>query len=187
VTHAHAAPLTKGHATLVWIDSREAFVVRWPGGRSSVEHLVSDVPPHHRTTGTGQHDPARSRNGRTAPQPPVEGRRLEHLARFVDQVAKQIPAEHEVLILGPGTVREQLHRELSQADERAHRQRPIATRASAPLTVPQLVALLRAEVGDAPRRKPIKRRSPVIRRPPDGAKGDVPHIEDFESTEEEQV
>jgi hypothetical protein len=165
-------------ATIVWIDSREAWIVRWPGGIESAEHLESDVPPHRRTTGTGQHDPGRSRFGGSTPQPPVEGRRLEHLARFVDQVAERLPATDDVLILGPGTVREQLWRELNAADERAHRARRLSMRPSPPLTVPQLVAELRAEVGDAPRRKPITRRRRVERRPARNEAAELTHIEE---------
>jgi len=153
------------HSTLVWIDSREAYLVRWPGGADSVEHLLSDVPPHHRATGTGQHDPGRSPYGGGVPQPEVEGRRLEHLSHFISQAAARVPTDDSVLILGPGTVREQLYRDLAEADERAHRPRTLATRPSGPLTVRQMVATLRTEAGDAPKRKPIKRRAPASRRP----------------------
>jgi hypothetical protein len=168
------------HATLVWIDSREAFVVHWPEGARSVEHLESDVPKHHKSTGMGQHDPGRSRYGRVLPQPPVEGRRLEHLARFVDEVARRVPADEDVVVLGPGTVREQLWRELSAADKRAHRARRLATRPSPPLTVPQLVATLRSEVGAEPKRKKIARRLPVMR---ERHEDDIDITEELEQTE----
>ena len=165
-------------ATIVWIDSREAWIVHWPGGSESAEHFESDVPPHRRPSGTGQHDPGRSRAGGSTPQPPVEGRRLEHLARFVDQIAQRIPPADDVLILGPGTVREHLWRELNAADEHAHRARHVAMRPSPPLTLPQLVAELRADVGDAPPRKPITRRRRVERRPARNETAELTHIEE---------
>jgi hypothetical protein len=136
--------------TLVWIDSREAFVVRWSDGHSKVEHLVSDVPVHLSETGF-------------TPQDAVEGRRLEHLTRFVAHVAQRIPAADDLLLIGPGTVREHLANQLAALDVRQRRTRKVTCRAAKPLTVPQLVALLRGEVGEEPPRKPIRRRRRAIR------------------------
>ena len=144
--------MTAGSVTLAWIDSREAFVVRWQAGEAQVSHLESDVPAH------------RTQSGFT-PQDEVESHRLEHLARFVAQVAGHLPVADDLLLIGPSTVREHLAREIAQRDAQAHRTRRVACRASQPLTVPQLVALLRHEIGDEPARKPIRRRLRVARQP----------------------
>lgn len=144
--------MTAGSVTLAWIDSREAFVVRWRDGESQVAHLESDVPAH------------RAQSGFT-PQDEIEGHRLEHLARFVAQVAARLPAEDDLLLIGPGTVREHLASEVAQQDAQHHRTRRVACRAAEPLTVPQLVATLRHEIGDEPPRKAIRRRLRVTRQP----------------------
>ena len=145
-------------ATLVWIDSREAHVVRWRNGAATTQRFESDVPVHRRATGGA------------IPNEAVEGRRLEHLARFLTQVAGQIAHEDDVVVLGPGTVREHFERELTTADRKAHRARKVSGRPARHMTVPQLVAALRAEIGDPPRRKRVgshqsdgrKRTEPVI-------------------------
>ncbi len=151
-------------ATLVWIDSREAFVVRWLDGEGKVERFESDVPAHTRTSGHVRHDPGRQGGG-GAPLPAVEGHRLEHLARFVTTVAGHLPADDDLLIIGPGTVRDHLERHVVEFDTHRHATRAVACRASRPLTVPQLIARLRTEIGAEPPRKPIARRRPVVRRP----------------------
>ena len=154
--------MTTGSTTLAWIDSREAFVVRWMDGAARVEHLESDVPVHHRTTGHTRHDAVRGMGGGGGPQPPVEAHRLEHLARFVAQVAQRLPADEDLLLIGPGTVRDHLANEVAADDDQHHRTRRVACRAAKPLTVPQLVALLRHEIGDEAPRKPVRRRRRVI-------------------------
>jgi hypothetical protein len=144
--------MTAGSVTLAWIDSREAFVVRWLDGQAQVAHLESDVPAHRVESGF-------------TPQDAVEGHRLEHLARFVAQVAARLPAADDLVLIGPGTVREHLANEVAQQDARHHRARRVACRAAGPRTVPQLVATLRHEIGDEPPRKPIRRRLRVTRQP----------------------
>jgi hypothetical protein len=157
--------MTAGSTTLTWIDSREAYVVRWQDGEALVEHLESDVPAHHRTTGHVRHDAARGRGGTGVPQVPVEARRLEHLSHFVAQVAARLPADDDLLLIGPGTVREHLASFVADQDDERHRTRQVACRAARPLTVPQLVALLRHELGEEAPRKPIRRRLRLAKGP----------------------
>lgn len=147
-------PATARPATLVWIDSKQAIVVRWSEGSAKVGRFESDVPVHRRSTGLGS----------CAPQPAVEGRRLEHLARFRESIAGHIPPEDDVVILGPGTVHEQLARDVELADQHARRGRRVACRTAAPMTERQLIAELRTEIGEpAPRKKHTRRpdRKPV--------------------------
>jgi hypothetical protein len=138
--------------TLVWIDAREAVIVREGRGRARIVRLTSDVPAHHRATGHVRHDPTVRHGGGGRPQTAGEPRRLEHLDRFVAGVAEQLAGDDDLLILGPGTVRERLVRRLRASDEHHARRRTIACAASARSTDRQLVARLRRENGVEPRR-----------------------------------
>jgi hypothetical protein len=161
--HRHHVP--DRSATLVWIDSREAFVVRWLAGEGKVERIESDVPVHHRSTGRARHDAThRQGAGAVVPQPSVEGPRLEHLARFVAKVAETL-SDEDLVVLGPGTVREHLVNKVEEMDARHHHARRIVSRPARRLTIAQLIARLRVEIGETPPRKPITRRRRVIRRP----------------------
>jgi hypothetical protein len=137
--------------TLVWIDAREAVIARWQMGEVRLERLRSDVPSHHRATGHVRYDPA-VRHGGGAPQDAGEQRRLEHLARFVELVATHVPPDDDLVILGPGTVRDRLEHVVRETDEHASRTRSVTCRAAARLTDHQLVARLRHVAGADPRR-----------------------------------
>jgi hypothetical protein len=141
--------------SLVWIDSREAIVVRWQDDAADIEHLVSDVPPHRRTTGHIRHEPGIRHGGGGPAQTAGEPRRLEHLDRFVGEVADRVSPDDDLLILGAGTVRERLERHLREDDERHGRTRSVTTEASPPLTDRQLVARLRHLAGADPRRRTL--------------------------------
>lgn len=95
-------------STLVWIDAREAVIVRWQHDRPRLERVESEVPAHHRATGHVRHDPGVRHGGGGPPQTAGEPHRLEHLDRFVEQIANRLPPGDDLLILGPGTVRERL-------------------------------------------------------------------------------
>jgi len=139
--------------TLVWIDAREAVIVRWQDDEALVERLGSDVPPHHRSTGHVRHDPAVRHGGGGPAQAADEPRRLEHLARFVDEVAARLPTDDDLLILGPGTVREHLEHHIRLCDGRRGAVRAISDEPSSHRTQRQLVAYLRHVLdSDPPRR-----------------------------------
>jgi hypothetical protein len=138
--------------TVVWIDAREAVIVRWQDAEASIERIDSDVPAHRRSTGHLRHDAAIGPGG-GAPKSAGEPHRLEHLGQFIDDVLGRLPAEDDLLILGPGTVRERLEREVGERDKRHGLHRVVTCQASPPRTDRQLVARLRHLTGtDAPRR-----------------------------------
>lgn len=141
--------------SLVWIDSREAVILRWQHDSADIEHLESDVPPHRRTTGHIRHEPGIRHGGGGPAQTAGEPRRLEHLERFVGQVGERVSPDDDVLILGAGTVRERLERHLREDDERHGRSRAVTTEPSPPLTDRQLVARLRHLAGADPRRRTV--------------------------------
>ena len=142
-------------STLVWIDAREAVVVRWQDDRARLDRVESDVPAHHRATGHVRHDPGVRHGGGGSPQTAGEPHRLEHLQRFVEQVARRLPEDDDLLILGPGTVREHLERLVSDTDEQHRRGRAVSSEASPRLTDRQLIARLRRLVHAEPCRRTV--------------------------------
>ena len=102
------------------------------------------------------------------PQTAGEPRRLEHLERFVDRVARTLAPDEDLLILGPGTVRERLERHVRAMDERHQGAREVTCKASTRLTDRQLVARLRVLAGDEPRAQTVgayRWSEPAPRRP----------------------
>ena len=142
-------------STLVWIDAREALIVRWHDDRTRLERLESEVPVHHRSTGHVRHDPGIRHGGGGRPQTAGEPHRLEHLERFVVDVANRLAPDDDLLIVGPGTVHERLDRHVLESDAHHGRHRNIACEASQPLTDRQLIARLRAFAGAETRRRTV--------------------------------
>ena len=104
-------------STLVWIDAREAVIVRWQDEEAQLERLDSEVPAHHRSTGHVRHDPGIRHGGGGAAQTAGEPHRIEHLGRFVEGIADRLGPDDDLLIIGPGTVRERLEHRVRAMDE----------------------------------------------------------------------
>jgi len=132
-------------------------IVRWTEGASIVERLDSDVPAHRRSTGHVRHEPLIRHGGGGAPQSAGDPRRIEHLDRFVEDVAGLLAGDEDILLLGPGTVHERLEVRLRELDASGGRARVLSSRHAAPLTERQLVAQLREHLGAGPRRQPVRR------------------------------
>lgn len=146
--HATTVPRQR---TLVWIDSRQAVILRWDGAARFIR-IESDVPAHRRSTGHVAHDPWIRQGGGGSRQEAGERHRLEHLHQFVSQVEARLEPNDEIEILGPGTVRERLAHLVETNDRRRGRPRRVCTHPTGPLTEAQLVALVREAAGDPPRR-----------------------------------
>lgn len=140
-------------STLVWIDAREAVIVRMEADRVHIQRVESDVPAHHRATGHVRHDPGIRHGGGGSPQSAGEPHRIEHLNQFVGDIAERLPTGDRLLLLGPGVVHERLARLLSESDARFGRQRDTVSDASLPMTDRQLIARLRRFAGVEPRRR----------------------------------
>ncbi len=152
----HPTGADGSHAcTLVWIDAREAVIIRWDGGGIEIDRLESDVPAHHRATGHVRHDPTMRHGGGGGSQTAGEPHRLEHLARFVAQAASHVSPDDDLIVLGPGTVREHFERYVRVADRRRGCLRDITGEASPRRTDRQLAARLRHAVGADPRRREV--------------------------------
>ena len=138
--------------TLVWIDARDALIGHWHGGSVTLERLHSDVPSRHRAMGHIRRDPS-VRHGGGAAQDAAEANRLEHLARFIDLVATRVKLDGDVLVLGPGTVRDRLGHRLHETERLAVEGHEITVGAAGRLTEPQFIARLRHFAGADPRRR----------------------------------
>lgn len=147
--------ITVSPTTLVWIDSREAVVVRCRDDIVDIDHIRSEVPAHHRATGHVRHDPAIRHGGGGAPQTAGEPKRLEHLRQFIAGIADQLSPEDDLLILGSGTTHARLARHLSKADEHHRRHRRVTCEVAPRLTDRQLVARLRTFAGSETRRHTV--------------------------------
>ena len=142
-------------STLVWIDAREAIIVGWKGDWARLERVESDVPAHHRATGHVRHDPGIRHGGGASPQDAGEPRRLEHLERFVEDIADRLAPDDDLLIIGSGTVHERLDRHVRESDAHHGRHRTIVCEASRARTERQLIARLRAFAGVESRRHTV--------------------------------
>lgn len=151
---ARRAPAA-GPLTLVWIDSREAILMRWNDGAIEADRMHSDVPAHHRATGHVRHQPLVRHGGGGRPQTAGEPRRLEHLARFLDAVAKRVPPADRLLLVGPGTVHEHLAGLLRDREADHPIPRDIRCEPASRMTRAQLTARLRDAVGAEPRRRTV--------------------------------
>lgn len=141
-------------STLVWIDAREAVIVRWSSDAVALDRLLSDVPAHRRATGHVRYDPG-VRHGGGRPQAAGEPHRHEHLTRFVELVADRTNTDDDLLIEGPGVVHERLARRVRDLDRSRGRTRVVSCRTAGPATDRQLIARLRLFAGVAPRRRTV--------------------------------
>jgi hypothetical protein len=141
--------------TLVWIDSREAVIVRLWEGRTRLERVESEVPAHRRATGHVRHEPAVRHGGGGSPQKAGEPHRHEHLKRFITEIADRLAPDNELLVIGPGTVHEQLARQVAESDEHRGHPRAIVCEASPRLSDRQLIARLLRFTGVEPRRRSV--------------------------------
>lgn len=146
-------PAERGFA-LVWIDSNHARILRWRS-RVVAEKLVSDVPPHVRSTAHVRHDPRVRHGGSGRGQDDAERRRNEHLRAFLKAVAARLHEEDEIEILGTGTVGERLAALLRRQTARRHTSTTVVAIHSMPLTPRQLAAHLRQRLGIHPRRRTV--------------------------------
>jgi hypothetical protein len=145
-----AGPRAEGFA-LLWIDSERATILRWRG-RVVTEKVVSDVPPHVRSTAHVRHDPQVRHGGSGRGQDDAERRRNEHLRAFLRAVADRLGEDDRIEILGTGTVGERLAALLRTRTARRRSPPSVEAFHAMPLTPRQLAARLRQRLGLDPRR-----------------------------------
>ena len=130
------------HTTGVWISANSATVLRWSPQVSMRHRIVSTVPGRHRSTGRPP----------TERHPAGEGHRDEHMRTFFDEVARALPGDDDLLLVGDGEVVDHFADHVRAKDQRHGHHRRMAVEKSGPLTDRQLLARLRAFAGSPARR-----------------------------------
>ncbi|HSW43783.1 MAG TPA: hypothetical protein VLM76_14895 [Patescibacteria group bacterium] len=145
--------------TLVWLDANEAIVIgsERPAGDAvdppGIRRVYSRVPPRHRAAGQVHRDPRVRSGGGADPDDLVELRRDHLIGLYLREVARLLPPDGTVVIMGPGPVHGRLAAEVRAADARHRRVRPIEAAAAGPLTERQLRARWRELSGSPPERR----------------------------------
>lgn len=139
-------PVRARERLLVWIDGREAAIVRSGEAGAAVERLFAEDPASPHPTGHLRHDPA-ARHGEEW-KSSADRRRERQLDAFVAAVERRLDPDADLLLIGPGAVHERLARRVRATDERHRSARSVAVEAASRLTVRQLEARLRRAVAE---------------------------------------
>jgi hypothetical protein len=134
--------MTSPRTTGVWISANSASMLRWSPELTVRHRIDSTVPGRHRSTGrppTEQHQGG-------------EGHRDEHMRTFLDQVAKAVPVEDDLLLVGDGEVVEHFADHIRADDANHGRDRRIRVEKTGPITERQLLARIRAFAGSPAKR-----------------------------------
>jgi peptide subunit release factor 1 (eRF1) len=85
----------------IWIDHREAILITFRGEQvTGEEELFSEVGPHTHGGGWSQHR--------------IEAHRHEVLKHYYEEVIQHLGPVDEILILGPGQAKHELHQIIEQ-------------------------------------------------------------------------
>jgi len=134
--------MTSPHTTGVWISANSATMLRWSPELTVRHHIDSTVPGRHRSTGR---PPIEERQG-------DEGHRDEHMRTFFEQVARALPVDDDLLLVGDGEVVEHFADHIRTDDASHGRQRRIQVEKSGTITERQLLARIRTFAGSPARR-----------------------------------
>ena len=129
-------------ATGIWITADSARTLRWSPELTVRHRIESTVPSRHRSTGRPP----------TEDHPGGEGHRDEHMRIFFDDVARVLPDDDDVLLVGDGEVVEHFADRIRATDADHRRKRRIEVEKSGPITDRQLLVRIRAFVGSPARR-----------------------------------
>jgi hypothetical protein len=138
--------------TLVWIDAREAMIVRCVEDVPHIERIATDIAVDHRAAVPVPSDPDVLHGGGKPPQTTGEPHDLANLARFVEAVSQRLRRDEDLLVLGPGTVRQYLVQRIRELDDRDRVGRVIECQGAERMTHRQLIACLRRAMGVGGRR-----------------------------------
>jgi hypothetical protein len=134
--------MTGPHITGVWISASSATVLRW-SPELTVRHRVdSTVPGRHRSTGRPP----------TEEHPGGVGHRDEHMRTFFAEVARALPVDDDLILVGDGEVVEHFAEQVGADDANRRRERRIEVEKSGSITERQLLARIRTFAGLPARR-----------------------------------
>ena len=133
-----------GTTSGIWISANSATVLQWSAQGSTLHRILSTVPGRHRSTGRPP----------TEAHPAGEGHRDEHMRTFFDEVARVLPGEDDLLLVGDGEVVEHFAEYVKALDPHLGQPRRIVVEKSGPLTDRQLLARVRSFAGSPARRTP---------------------------------
>ncbi len=134
--------MTGRHTTGVWMTADSATVLRWSLEFTVRHAIASTVPSRHRATGR---PPAEEHPG-------GEGHRDEHMRVLLDQVARALPVDDDLLLVGDGEVVEHFANHVRTDDDKHRRERRIQVEKSGPITDRQLLARIRTFAGSPAKR-----------------------------------
>jgi hypothetical protein len=134
--------MTGPRTTGVWISANSATVLRWSPVLTVRDRIDSTVPGRHRSTGRPP----------TEEHPGGEGHRDEHLRAFFDHVARVLPVDDDLLLVGDGEVVEHFADHIRTDDANHGRERRIEVEKSDPITERQLLARIRTFAGSPAKR-----------------------------------
>lgn len=134
--------MTGPRTTGVWMSANSATVLRWSPELSVRHRIDSTVASRHRSTGPAP----------TEKHPSGEGHRDEHMRTFFAQIARALPVDDDLLLVGDGEVVEHFAEQIRTDDASHGRQRRIEVEKGGPLTERQLVARIRTFAGSPAKR-----------------------------------
>jgi hypothetical protein len=149
--------ISEAPVTLLWVNADEAVAWRWRDRHGELlARLESEVPTHHRSMGHVRMASG-DRHGGSGPRSAQEGHRLEHLRAFLAEVQAVLPGDDDLLLLGDGTVVEQLAVRVRADDAHHRRTRTVEVHHAERMTDRKLIARLREFAADPPRRVLVRR------------------------------
>jgi hypothetical protein len=143
VVRATAQPAAERDRILVWIDGREACIVRSDAEArpQGIERLFAEDPTVPHPTGHLRHSPV-ARHGEEW-KSAADRRRERQLEAFIEGVERRLDPTADLLVMGPGPVHERLARRVREADLRHRNERTVSAEAASRMTIRQLEARLR--------------------------------------------
>ena len=109
----------------IWIDHREAILITLKGARvTDEEEIFSEAGPHTHGGGWSQHR--------------IEAHRHEVLKHYYEEVIGHLGPVDEILILGPGQAKHELHHSVDH--HKGLRGKVVAVRTAPSLTEQEIVA-----------------------------------------------
>lgn len=88
----------------VWLDGKEAFILKSTEAGRSVKHIHSDIETHERIKGEGK---AFTRMGNLYidPEKSQENRREHQAERFFEKIAKELEDAGDFIVFGPAQIK----------------------------------------------------------------------------------